>query len=125
MSEERPGALPPVPPNRALGLGMPSIRNLSLGDNPHGYHEETGPAPLGSWGSVHDENDTYTCQHGGGHIVIVRRDTPQAWCKRCGGMVCEYHAQFGACHPELNPNNQECFEIAENRRLFRQMIDGR
>jgi hypothetical protein len=89
---------------------------------PHGYHEESGPGLLGQWGSFQQENDTYTCQHCGG-ITIVRRDTPQAWCKRCMGMVCERCAPRGACHPEDNPNREEWLEAAENRHRLRKIID--
>ena len=96
---------------------------LSLGDKPHGYHEETGPGVLGQRGSFREEHDTFTCQHCGS-IQIVRRDTPQAWCKRCMGMVCERCAPNGACHPEHNPNREEWLEAAENRARFRRMIDG-
>ena len=99
-------------------------RGLSLGDKPHGYHEETGPGVLGQRGSFREEHDTFTCQHCGS-IQIVRRDTPQAWCKRCMGMVCERCAPAGACHPQRNPNRQEWLEAAENRRLLRQIIDKR
>jgi len=87
---------------------------------PHGYHVEADPQS----GGLGMENDTYTCQHCGA-ITIMRRGTPQAWCKRCMGMVCEACAPKGACHPERNPNREEWLEAAENRRLFRQTIDGR
>lgn len=96
---------------------------LSLGNRPHGYHEESGPAPLGQRGSFKQENDTYTCQHCS-TITLVHRDTPQAWCKRCMGMVCERCAPNGACHPQNNPNREEWLEAAENRRLLRKIIDA-
>jgi hypothetical protein len=96
---------------------------LSLTGKPHGYHEESGPGPSGQWGGFRLEHDTYTCQHCG-IIVLQRRDTPQAWCKRCMGMVCERCAPKGACHPELNPNREEAIEAVENRRWFRQFLDG-
>jgi hypothetical protein len=94
---------------------------LSLGNRPHGYHVEFD-AQVGFSGQV--ESDTYTCQHCGS-ITIVRRDTPQAWCKRCMGMVCESCAPQGACHPETNPNREEWLEAAENRRRLRQIVDAR
>ena len=95
---------------------------LSLGDKPHGYHEETGPGEPGRWGSFRQEHDTYTCGHCGG-LVLMCKDTPQAWCKRCMGMVCERCAPHGACHPHSNPNRQEALEAAEERYRFRQIID--
>ena len=45
----------------------------------HGYHVEHDPQ---NGPSKAIENDTYTCQHGPSHIVIQRKGTPQAWCKR-------------------------------------------
>ena len=98
------------------------LLRLSLGNKPHGYHEESGPAPLGQWGSFHQENDTYTCQHCG-TLRLMRQDTPQAWCKRCMGMVCELCAPAGACNPRDNPNRQEALEAAEERARFRRIID--
>jgi len=118
--------LPAAPPNKALGISMPSIRSLTLGDNPHGYHVEWDPQ-----GGPLQEYDTYTCAHhqhhfggyGVGELVIVKRGTPQAWCKRCGGMVCEACAPHGACNPETNPNRDEFMEACENRHRLRRIID--
>jgi hypothetical protein len=89
---------------------------LSL-QGPHGYYCESGPDGI-------VEHDTYMCQHGeGGHMVIQKKGTVQAWCKRCMGMVCEYHAQFGACSPQ-NPNREQWLEQMEARERFRRDLTG-
>jgi hypothetical protein len=97
---------------------------LSLTGKPHGYHEESGPGMLGRSGSFHQEHDTHTCQHCGA-ITLMRKDTQQAWCKRCMGMVCEACAPRGACHPHRNPNREEWLEAMENRQRLRRIIDAR
>jgi hypothetical protein len=98
--------------------GLPRwMLGRSLGDKPHGYHVEWDPQ-----GGKPIEHDTYTCQHCG-VVTIVRRDTPQAWCKRCMAMVCEACAPKGACHPQHNPNRLEWMEATENRARLRRIID--